>query len=246
MTRLGSRWRTAWLALLVPPLLASACSDDAPPSGEASGGSSGAAGSAGSGATQAQAGMAAAGTSSAGAAGGADPTGDGGEGASLLAGAGGDAAAGAAGELSGGGVGGSAASGAGGGGVGGAGGVGGKAGAGGGGAGGSAGGGGASGGGAGGTAGAGGGLQFASLPCDVKQALTARCTTCHAAVPKNNAPMSLVNWEDVYDYALAIQEKIEQDLMPPPGAPNLSQGQATTILNYVSIGAPPVAPAVCP
>jgi hypothetical protein len=97
-----------------------------------------------------------------------------------------------------------------------------------------------------GAAGAGPGLPYASLPCDVQAALAARCTTCHGTLPVNDAPMSLVTWEDVNAYAQAIQEKIEQDLMPPPGAPGLTSGQMTTLVVYASLGAPPALPSTCP
>ncbi|HEX2872645.1 MAG TPA: hypothetical protein VHP33_15350 [Polyangiaceae bacterium] len=103
-----------------------------------------------------------------------------------------------------------------------------------------------------GAAGAGGagagvdpGLPYASLPCDVQAALRARCTTCHGTLPVNDAPMSLTSWEDFNAYAQAIQEKIEQEMMPPPGAPNLSSAQQATLVSYASLGAPPVLPSLC-
>jgi uncharacterized membrane protein len=89
------------------------------------------------------------------------------------------------------------------------------------------------------------GLPYASLPCDVQAVLKARCTICHGDVPVGDAPMSLTTWEDVSVYATAIQEKLEQDLMPPPGALDLSSAQLTTLSSYVSLGAPPALPKTC-
>jgi hypothetical protein len=58
--------------------------------------------------------------------------------------------------------------------------------------------------------------------------------------------MSLLTWAAVSMYADAIQEKLDGDLMPPPGAPNLSADQQSTLLAYVSLGAPPAGNVTCP
>src|SRR6266576_1746094 len=34
------------------------------------------------------------------------------------------------------------------------------------------------------------------IPCDVKKAVEANCTSCHASPPKFGSPMSLVTWDD--------------------------------------------------
>jgi hypothetical protein len=85
-----------------------------------------------------------------------------------------------------------------------------------------------------------------TLPCDVRAALKARCQSCHGALPSNSAPMSLVTWSAVSMYADAIQEKLEGDLMPPPGAPDLSLDQHNALLVYVSLGAPSAGNVTCP
>jgi hypothetical protein len=58
--------------------------------------------------------------------------------------------------------------------------------------------------------------------------------------------MSLVTWSAVSMYADAIQEKLEGDLMPPPGAPDLSLDQHNALLVYVSLGAPSAGNVTCP
>lgn len=58
--------------------------------------------------------------------------------------------------------------------------------------------------------------------------------------------MPLVTWSAVSMYADAIQEKLDGDLMPPPGAPDLSFDQQNTLLAYVSLGAPSAGNVTCP
>lgn len=97
-----------------------------------------------------------------------------------------------------------------------------------------------------GNVGSGGGSSGGSLPCDVAAVLQARCQTCHKQPPVNKAPMSLLTWSAVNKYADAIQEKLDADLMPPPGAPDLTAQQLETLLTYVSLGAPSSGNASCP
>jgi hypothetical protein len=58
--------------------------------------------------------------------------------------------------------------------------------------------------------------------------------------------MSLLTWSAVNMYADAIQEKLEGDLMPPPGAPDLTPNQQNALLVYVSLGAPSAGNVTCP
>jgi hypothetical protein len=58
--------------------------------------------------------------------------------------------------------------------------------------------------------------------------------------------MSLMTWAAVNTYADAIQEKLDGDLMPPPGAPDLSEDQLNTLVTYVSLGAPSAGNVFCP
>ena len=94
--------------------------------------------------------------------------------------------------------------------------------------------------------GGGGAGSLATLPCAVRAVLKARCQSCHGDPPSNLAPMSLLTWSAVSMYADAIQEKLDGDLMPPPGAPDLSPDQQDTLLVYVSLGAPPADNVTCP
>lgn len=94
--------------------------------------------------------------------------------------------------------------------------------------------------------GSGGTSPAGTLPCDVRAVLESRCQTCHRNPPVNLAPMSLLTWEAVHTYADAIQEKLDTDSMPPPGAPDLSEAQLSTLLVYVSLGAPSAGNVSCP
>lgn len=102
-------------------------------------------------------------------------------------------------------------------------------------------------GGSGGSSRSGGGAgSIATLPCDVRAVLKSRCQSCHGNPPSNLAPMSLLTWSAVSMYADAIQEKLDGDLMPPPGSPDLSPDQQNALLAYVSLGAPPAGNVTCP
>ena len=50
--------------------------------------------------------------------------------------------------------------------------------------------------------------------------------------------MSLTTWAAVHQFADAIQEQLDNDSMPPAGAPDLSDSQLQVLLDYVSLGAP--------
>jgi hypothetical protein len=79
----------------------------------------------------------------------------------------------------------------------------------------------------------------------VRAVLKAGCWTCHNDPPKAPAPSALTTWSAVHQYADAIQEKLDAELMPPPGAPKLSASQLDTLLVYVSIGAPSAGAVSC-
>jgi hypothetical protein len=99
-----------------------------------------------------------------------------------------------------------------------------------------------------GAAGAGGfaGARPASnLPCDVQAVLKARCQPCHQNPPLNGAPMPLLTWSDVYGKADEMHAKLSADEMPPPGAPDLSRDQASTLFTYLSLGTPPAGTLTC-
>jgi hypothetical protein len=90
-----------------------------------------------------------------------------------------------------------------------------------------------------------GARPVSALPCDVRAALKARCWSCHGDPPKAPAPMSLTTWSAVHQYADALQEKLDAELMPPPGAPGLSATQLDTLLVYASTGAPSAGAVSC-
>jgi hypothetical protein len=101
-----------------------------------------------------------------------------------------------------------------------------------------------SGGGAG--AGAGGSTNAGTLPCNIQAILKARCQTCHKSPPINRAPMALLTYEQVQAYAPLMQAAVEDDKMPPPGAADLSEAQAATLVTYLSFGAPSAGNVTCP
>jgi uncharacterized membrane protein len=78
--------------------------------------------------------------------------------------------------------------------------------------------------------------------------LKARCQTCHSDPPQNGAPVSLVSYADVKEHADQIAEfiSVEVDFMPPPGAPNLTSEQRTTLSSYIAAGLPSAGSASCP
>jgi len=97
-----------------------------------------------------------------------------------------------------------------------------------------------------GAADTGGAPASRSLPCEVQAVLKARCSTCHGSPPANNAPMSLLTWSNFQAYAVEIEEKLGAGAMPPPGAPELSTAQLSTLQNYLSLGTPPATNVSCP
>ena len=99
--------------------------------------------------------------------------------------------------------------------------------------------------GAAGASGFGGAGPVNSLPCEVRAVLKARCQACHQDPPLNGAPMRLLTWSDVYGKADEIYERLSADEMPPPGAPDLSQDQASTLFTYLSLGTPAAGNVTC-
>jgi hypothetical protein len=97
-----------------------------------------------------------------------------------------------------------------------------------------------------GSGGAGGATN--TLPCDVVAVLKAKCQTCHSNPPQNDAPVPLVSYADVQGKASQIAEFIDAqvDYMPPPGAPNLTSPERTTLLNYIGAGLPSAGAVSCP
>ena len=59
--------------------------------------------------------------------------------------------------------------------------------------------------------------------------------------------MALVTYNDVKTYSATIASfiSVENDVMPPPGAPNLTEAQRATILNYIAAGLPSAGSAGC-
>ncbi len=60
--------------------------------------------------------------------------------------------------------------------------------------------------------------------------------------------MALVSYNDVKSYSGTIANfiSVESDIMPPPGAPNLTSAQRTTLLNYIAAGLPSAGNVSCP
>lgn len=99
--------------------------------------------------------------------------------------------------------------------------------------------------GAAGAGGFGGAPPASSLPCDVQAVLKARCQPCHQNPALHGAPMPLLTWSDVYGNADEMYAKLSADEMPPPGAPDLSPDQASTLFTYLSLGTPPAGTVTC-
>jgi hypothetical protein len=57
--------------------------------------------------------------------------------------------------------------------------------------------------------------------------------------------MPLLTWSDVYGNADEMYAKLSADEMPPPGAPDLSPDQASTLFTYLSLGTPPAGTVTC-
>lgn len=57
--------------------------------------------------------------------------------------------------------------------------------------------------------------------------------------------MPLLTWSDVYGNADETYAKLSADEMPPPGAPDLSSDQASTLFTYLSLGTPPAGTITC-
>jgi hypothetical protein len=91
----------------------------------------------------------------------------------------------------------------------------------------------------------GGARPVNGLPCEVQAVLKARCQPCHQDPPLNGAPMRLLTWSDVYGKADEMYAKLSADEMPPPGAPDLSRDQASTLFTYLSLGTPAVGNVTC-
>jgi hypothetical protein len=96
-----------------------------------------------------------------------------------------------------------------------------------------------------GAGGFGGARPVNSLPCEVQAVLKARCQPCHQDPPLNGAPMRLLTWSDVYGKADEMYAKLSADEMPPPGAPDLSRDQASTLFTYLSLGTPAAGNVTC-
>lgn len=102
--------------------------------------------------------------------------------------------------------------------------------------------------GSGGSAAAGGspGGSVKSLPCEVRIVLKERCQICHQDPPLNDAPMPLLTWYDVVAKAGDIQDKLDNDEMPPRGQVDLSERQLSTLLTYLALGTPSAGNVSCP
>jgi hypothetical protein len=85
------------------------------------------------------------------------------------------------------------------------------------------------------------------VPCPVSQALAANCQKCHSATPMFGAPMPLVTYADLQkpsvsdpslNVAQAAQKRIEDKVSPMPPGGNIGDGDRTTLLDWLSAGAP--------
>lgn len=81
------------------------------------------------------------------------------------------------------------------------------------------------------------------LPCDVQAVLEANCLTCHGAIPTNEAPLSLLTFEDLvakspFDTSQTVAQRIvlrlndSQTPMPPAGG--MSQEDIDTVSNWIA------------
>lgn len=88
------------------------------------------------------------------------------------------------------------------------------------------------------------------FPCDVDQVLAASCRRCHWDPQENEAPFSLVKYEDIEKLrsgkpiSKLMAQMVEADLMPPldeplePKVTPLTSEQKTILLKWLGGGAP--------
>jgi hypothetical protein len=88
------------------------------------------------------------------------------------------------------------------------------------------------------------------FPCDVDQVLATSCRRCHFDPRENDAPFSLVKYEDIEKVrsgkpiSKLMAQMVEADLMPPldepvqPKVTPLTPEQKETLLKWLGAGAP--------
>lgn len=87
------------------------------------------------------------------------------------------------------------------------------------------------------------------LPCDIARVLETSCQGCHAAEPKNVAPMALVTHEDliapaVSDPSIAVYQMLarrihaQDQAMPPSSSRRLTADELAALDGFVAAGAP--------
>ena len=95
------------------------------------------------------------------------------------------------------------------------------------------------------------GPTVGDLPDDVNTVLRGRCQICHSAPPQNQAPFSLVSYEDTQTpFGITDKRKwqrmaqvIEPDglpHMPRDGAPQLADSELATLREWFAACAPPI------
>lgn len=92
-------------------------------------------------------------------------------------------------------------------------------------------------------------VEGSGFPCPVEEVLRASCRRCHWEPRENDAPFSLVKWEDTQKVRTGkpihklMKQMVEANLMPPldalvePAVIPLTADQKQTILTWLGAGA---------
>jgi len=91
----------------------------------------------------------------------------------------------------------------------------------------------------------------AGVPCAVSRILASKCATCHGHPTRENAPMPLTTWDELHaltpsrrDAGVLVHEQIALRIhdrerpMPPPGQPQLSVDELSTLDIWLGADAP--------
>ncbi|HET6146689.1 MAG TPA: hypothetical protein VFH68_04100 [Polyangia bacterium] len=100
-----------------------------------------------------------------------------------------------------------------------------------------------------GTGGAGGVSTTGSVPCDVQSVYQSKCTTCHAAMPVNGAPMplvtranlmakSIVDAAQTFAQRTVVRMQSTTNPMPPAPGTRATTAEITTVNNWILAGYP--------
>lgn len=104
-------------------------------------------------------------------------------------------------------------------------------------------------GGVGSTGGTGGGSAASDLPCDVAALLSAKCVSCHGAIPAPGVPMSLVTYANLTAPAASDRTKTvavvavsrmmdTTNPMPPLGLPAATTAEVASLQSWIAAGYP--------